>query len=179
MIGWTERGGKEGEGAEDRSKIAEERWRSRGHTAERNERKKPHFHGGFIGWRRSLPSYCVVKHMFRPVCSLLCADIHTDTPHYAVSDIGVTTAFYKVRDSSAKMCIRISLPRFYPPLPPLSSVPFLFIRFPSSYCLRARVPWCAIAMRFNFYSTPYMSHNFCEIQTRALLSDCISGEYFK
>lgn len=68
---------------------------------------------------------------------------HTDAhSHFAVSDFRVTTAFYKVRDFSAGMCIRVpprAPPRarsiflvlgVYPPSRSSSSV------FPSSYCLR-------------------------------------------
>lgn len=99
--------------------------------------------------------------------------IHT-LPHFTISDIGVTTAFYKVRDSSAKMCIRI--PPLFCPSSPLSSP---LTRFSSSvfpraivFVLRVRVPWCAIAMRFNFYSMLHVviSHNFYEIQTPHLVS---------
>lgn len=132
-------GGEKGE--KDRSKIAKERWRSRGHSGERNGRKKAHFRGGFIGWRHSPPPYCEE----RSICSVPTGSLgppsssrtHTDAhSHFAVSDFRVTTAFYKVRDFSAGMCIRVpprAPPRarsiflvlgVYPPSR------FLFIRFP-------------------------------------------------
>lgn len=79
-------------------------------------------------------------------------------------DIDVTAAFYKLRDSSAGMCIRCVLSSLAPSRPPS-------IHFLSSYCLRTTSPpppyfliQIAIAMRFNSRSTSrfLLRGVFCE-----------------
>lgn len=141
---WTECGGKARRGGrgKDRSKIAEKRWRSRGHTAERNGRKKPHFHGGLSAG--DVP----YRHIARwSICSGQSVPFfaptytHGHSPFRHLLHIGVTTAFYKVRDSSAKMCIRASLPCpipfFHPPsFYPVSLHPFS-LELLSSYSVLA------------------------------------------
>lgn len=84
--------------------------RSDGGRAEREKwTKKSSFLRRFIGRRRYPPPlYCEGKHMFRPVLLLLCTNVHADATRFPVPDAGVTAAFYKVRDFSTGMHIRIS-----------------------------------------------------------------------
>lgn len=140
----------------DRSKVAEEQWRSH---RERNGRKKLISVG--VYWSETFPPplYCEGKHMFRPVCPLFCTNVHTNVSRFPVSDTSVTGAFYKVRDSSAGMCIRVSA--FYPfsfrhvPLDPFP------LKLLSSHHPCSRIP-IAIAMRFNSRFDIAVSRDVCE-----------------
>lgn len=117
--------------------------------------KKAHFCGGLsVGDSLSLPApplYCEGKHMFRPVCPLLCTNVHADASHSPVSGTGVTAAFYKVRDFfggdvHSRLSRRFILPSLlhHLPLDPFS-LELLSSRHP-----RSRI---AIAMHFNSRST--------------------------
>jgi len=103
--------------------------------------KKAHFCGGLSVGDVPSPLYCKGKHMFRPVCSP--SSHQCARGHFPVSDTGVTAAFYKVRDFSVEMCIRIpAAPRsIFPPHRHVPHDPFS-LELLSSYhprsCIRSR-----------------------------------------
>jgi len=137
--------------------------------------KKAHFCGGLsVRDVPSLPLYCKGKHMFRPVCS---SSLHQCArgrfPFFRLRH--VTAAFYKVRDSSAGMCIRISTPRSILPffLPPSC--------FPRTIFPRAIVfapPALSYPDRdrdaFQFPFDVSVSRGVCEIRMLALPFDNVT-----
>lgn len=105
---------------------------------------------GFIGWRRS-----PLRHIAKgSICSgaglspSLRRRAHGRS-HFAVSDVGVTTAFYKVRDSTAREDAR---PRALPPpaSPPFNPRVFAAALRPATSSVSSRaIVSGAVAMRFN------------------------------
>lgn len=102
----------------DRSKIARGRAVARAYRWEKWA-KKAHFRGGLSAGDVLLRyiakgSICSGQSVpfFAPTYT------RTRSPHFAdVSDIGVTTAFYKVRDFATGMCIRLPYPFYHSRLP--------------------------------------------------------------
>lgn len=124
--------------------------------------KKAHFRGG-LSAGDVLLRYIAKGSICSASLSPFFAPTYTRTrsPHFDdVSDIGVTTAFYKVRDSAAGMRIRVPYP-FYHSLSLLRSFLSVFPR--TRYCLRTPQSCTPLAMFFNFYSTTLnvlmVSHN--------------------
>lgn len=150
----------------DRSKVAGEQWRS--HREREMGEKKLISAGVYRSETFPPPLYCEGKHMFRPVCPLFCTNVHANASRFPVSDTGVTAAFYKVRDSSARMCIRVSPPRSI--LSPSVTSPS--IHFPWSYCLRtiralvsqSRSRCVSIPVRYRGFAR-CLRNSFCSLRS--------------